>query len=163
MAALIECLLRVSGNSAFLNTFDKTFRSGHGPQWGDRPAPAGPHYSFHALFPVPEEVQRRGYDTAGRLWCSDYWESAGDLQEIQVKRVPGERRYHFFTPEKQPKNLVRVVSHDYPVLVFHLAALEHGGEQLHQYIFTNGRYHGGYCRNIEDAFAAIRKEMGFTP
>lgn len=163
MAALIECLLCVTGDTAFLNAFDKAFRSGHGPQWADRPAPAGPRYSFHGLFPVPEEVQRRGFDAAGHLWCSDYWESVGDLQEMQVKRVPGERRYRFFTPERQPRNLFRVVSHDYPVLVFRLAVLGHGGEQLHQYIFTNGGYHGGYCRNTEDAFAAIREEMGFAP
>lgn len=163
MAALIECLLCVNGDSAFLNAFDKTFRSGYGPQWADRPAPTGPRYSFHALFPVPEEVQHRGLDAAGRLWCSDYWDSVGDLQEMQVKRVPGERRYRFFTPERHPKNLVRIVSHDYPVLVFHLAVLERGREHLHQYIFTNGRYHGGYCRNTGGTFASIRKEMGFAP
>ena len=28
----IECLLSVSGDAAFLNTFDKAFRSGCGPQ-----------------------------------------------------------------------------------------------------------------------------------
>lgn len=33
----IECLLSVSGDAAFLNTFDKAFRSGCGPQWADRP------------------------------------------------------------------------------------------------------------------------------
>ena len=33
----IECLLSVSGDAAFLNAFDKAFRSGYGPQWADRP------------------------------------------------------------------------------------------------------------------------------
>ena len=33
----IECLLSVSGDAAFLNTFDKAFRSGCGPQWAERP------------------------------------------------------------------------------------------------------------------------------
>ena len=55
----IECLLSVSGDAAFLNTFDKAFRSGCGPQWADRPPNTKPRYSFHALFPVPEEIQRR--------------------------------------------------------------------------------------------------------
>jgi hypothetical protein len=54
----IECLLSVSGDAAFLNTFDKAFRSGCGPQWADRPPNTKPRYSFHALFPVPEEIQR---------------------------------------------------------------------------------------------------------
>ena len=48
----IECLLSVSGDAAFLNTFDKAFRSGCGPQWADRPPNTKPRYSFHALFPV---------------------------------------------------------------------------------------------------------------
>lgn len=89
----IECLLSVSGDAAFLNTFDKAFRSGCGPQWADRPPNTKPRYSFHALFPVPEEIQRRGFLKAGRLWCAGYWEAGGDLCEMQVKRVLGERRY----------------------------------------------------------------------
>ena len=101
--------------------------------------------------------------TAGHLWCPDYWESSGDLQNMQVKRVPGERRYHFFAPGRQPQNLFRIVSHDYPVLTFHLAVHKSSEECLHQYIFKNGGYHGGYCRDTGDAFAAIRKEMGFAP
>ena len=82
----IECLLSVSGDAAFLNTFDKAFRSGCGPQWADRPPNTKPRYSFHALFPVPEEIQRRGFLKAGRLWCAGYWEAGGDLCEMQVKR-----------------------------------------------------------------------------
>lgn len=163
MAALVECLLRVVGDSAFLNAFDKVFRSGHGPQWADRPKAADPHYSFHSLFPVPEDIQRRGFDTAGHLWCSDYWESPGDLQSMQVKRVPGERRYRFFVPEKHPQNLFRIVSHAYPALTFHLVALELREDRLHHYIFSDGNYHGGYRHDTGDSFAAICEEMGFAP
>ena len=61
---LVECLLQVTGDSAALNTFDKRFRSGTGPQWSDRPCDGTPRYSLHALFPVPEEIQRRGYQRA---------------------------------------------------------------------------------------------------
>ena len=42
---------------------------------------------------MPEEIQRRGFLKAGRLWCAGYWEAGGDLCEMQVKRVLGERRY----------------------------------------------------------------------
>lgn len=88
-----ECLLTVTGDTALLNTFDKAFRSGIGPQWADRPNSSVSRYSLHALFPVPEEVQCRGFSTAGRLWCESYWETEGDLRDMQVKRVLGERRY----------------------------------------------------------------------
>lgn len=159
----LECLLTVSGDTALLNTFDKVFRSGYGPQWADRPESEVPRYSFHALFPVPEDVQRRGFGTAGRLWCKDYWEAAGDLQNMQVKRVLGERRYRFFTPEKLPKNLFRVSSRDYPTLCFQLAALDSGEERLYHYIIKNGGYHGGYSQSRANSFAAMREELGFAP
>lgn len=120
----IECLLSVSGDAAFLNTFDKAFRSGCGPQWADRPPNTKPRYSFHALFPVPEEIQRRGFLKAGRLWCAGYWEAGGDLCEMQVKRVLGERRYRFFVWDTLPKNMFRVVSRHYPTLKFCLTALK---------------------------------------
>ena len=94
-----ECLLTVAGGAALLNTFDKAFRSGIGPQWADRPSSSVSRYSLHALFPVPEEVQCRGFSTAGRLWCESYWETEGDLRDMQVKRVLGERRYAEICPE----------------------------------------------------------------
>ena len=89
-----ECLLLVTGETVSLNTFDKIFRSGYGPQWSDRPRSHTAHYSFHALFPVPEAVQRRGFDAAGRLWCKEYWESSDDLLDMQQPaggRIPGGR------------------------------------------------------------------------
>ena len=133
----IECLLSVSGDAAFLNTFDKAFRSGCGPQWADRPPNTKPRYSFHALFPVPEEIQRRGFLKAGRLWCAGYWEAGGDLCEMQVKRVLGERRYRFFVWDNELT--------------------------LREYMIANGQYMGSYRRNETDAFAQIREGMGFQP
>ena len=70
----VECLLQVTGDAAGLNTFDKLFRSGKGPSWADRASDGVPRYSLHALFPVPEAIQRRGYGTAGHLWCGDFWD-----------------------------------------------------------------------------------------
>lgn len=62
---LVECLLQVAGDPAAPNTFDKQFRSGTGPQWSVRPFDGTPRYSLHALFPVPEDIQRRGYRRPG--------------------------------------------------------------------------------------------------
>lgn len=167
----IECLLSVNGDTAFLNAFDKNFRSGCGPQWADRPPSVTPRYSFHSLFPVPEEIQHRGFLKAGRLWCADYWEAGGDLCEMQVKRVLGERRYRFFVWDTIPKNMFRVVSRDYPTLKFCLSALIMDDKSelwdnemtLREYMIANGRYMGSYHRNENDAFAQIREGMGFLP
>lgn len=165
----VECLLLVTGETVFLNTFDKIFRSGYGPQWADRPRSHTAHYSFHALFPVPEAVQSRGFDTAGHLWCKDYWESSDDLRDMQVRRALGRRQYRFFVPDLPPKNFFRVVSHDYPTLTFKMAALIRdegspffeGRGTLHQYLLQDGRCSESQSLNRENAFSQIREEMGF--
>ena len=157
----IECLLSVSGDAAFLNTFDKA----------DRPPNTKPRYSFHALFPVPEEIQRRGFLKAGRLWCAGYWEAGGDLCEMQVKRVLGERRYRFFVWDTLPKNMFRVVSRHYPTLKFCSPAPPPAAPpapwapapHLREYMIAYGQYMGCYRRNETDAFAQIREGMGFQP
>lgn len=164
-----ECLLTVTGDTALLNTFDKAFRSGIGPQWADRPSSSVPRYSLHALFPVPEEVQCRGFSTAGRLWCESYWKTEGDLRDMQVKRVLGERRYHFFVPGNPPVNFFRVVSRTYPGLEFYLAAFGRDNDSwfgkfedaLHQYRFEGGAYAGSHSRDTEHTFDHLLKEMGF--
>lgn len=164
-----ECLLTVTGDIALLNTFDKAFRSGFGPQWADRPGSPVPRYSLHALFPVPEDVLRRGFSVAGRLWCESYWETEGDLRAMQVKRVLGERRYHFFVPGNPPVNFFRVVSRTYSNLEFRLSTFGRDEESwfgkfedaLHQYLFEGGAYTGSHSRETKHAFAHLMKEMGF--
>lgn len=65
MKGYVECLLQVMGDAAGLNTFDKLFRSGKGPSWADRASDGAPRYSLHALFPVPEAIQRRDMKQRG--------------------------------------------------------------------------------------------------
>lgn len=105
MKGYVECLLQVTGDAAGLNTFDKLFRSGKGPSWADRASDGAPRYSLHALFPVPEAIQRRGYETAGHLWCGDFWDVPDDLVDMQVKRLLGKRYYRFYTPGGVPENV----------------------------------------------------------
>ena len=120
---------------------------------------------------MPEEIQRRGFLKAGRLWCAGYWEAGGDLCEMQVKRVLGERRYRFFVWDTLPKNMFRVVSRHYPTLKFCLTALIKDDNSvlwdneltLREYMIANGQYMGSYRRNETDAFAQIREGMGFQP
>ena len=118
---------------------------------------------------MPEEIQRRGFLKAGRLWCAGYWEAGGDLCEMQVKRVLGERRYRFFVWDTLPKNMFRVVSRHYPTLKFCLTALIKDDNSvlwdneltLREYMIANGQYMGSYRRNETDAFAQI-KEKGWV-
>lgn len=156
-----ECLLHVKGDAAALNTFDKVFRSGLGPQWADRPSAGFPRYSLHALFPVPEDIQRRGYQLAGRQWCLDYWDASDDLCQMQVKRLLGERHYRFFTPSDVPDNVILRASHDYPLVQLCLISLgEDGGLQQRKY--HAGYYEGQFSPRGIAAFANIRTEMGFA-
>lgn len=160
---LVECLLHVSGDSAVLNTFDKQFRSGTGPRWADRPADESPHYSLHALFPVPEEIQRRGYETAGRTWCSDFWETPDDLTQMQVKRLLGERRYRFFTEKSAPGRVFWKASADYPTLHIGLALVSTEKHDYQRHLYHEGRYQASYVpHDAAEHFAALRKEMGFA-
>ncbi len=158
----VECLLQVTGDTAALNTFDKQFRSGTAPQWPDRAHDTAPRYSLNALFPVPEDILRRGYRTAGHLWCREYWETPDDLSQMRVKRLLGERSYQFFTLQSAPKNVFWKSSYEFPALHIKLALLgtEKGDFQIHSY--HEGYYQGGYSPHGVDHFAALRQEMGFA-
>lgn len=159
---LVECLLQAVGDSAVLNTFDKQFRSGTGPQWSDRPCDGTPRYSLHALFPVPEDIQRRGYQRAGKLWCQDYWKTPDDLTDMQVKRVKGERRYRFFTPVRAPTDVFWKVSSDFPTLKMRLVLLGTDRGDLQSRFYCEGTFQGSYSPNGAAGFVAIREEMGFA-
>jgi len=160
---MVECLLWVAGETAALNTFDKQFRSGTGPQWTDRPAGGTPRYSLHALVPVPEEIQRRGYQTAGRLWCEEYWETPDDLSRMQVKRILGERRYRFYTQKDAPKNVFCIASANFPTLRMELALLGVEKHDFQRHSYCEGAYQVCYApHDAAEHFAALREEMGFA-
>lgn len=160
---LVECLLRVAGDTVTLNTFDKLFRSGTGPQWSDRPADGKPRYSLHALFPVPEDVQCRGYEAAGHIWCDDWWDTPDDLTQMQVKRLLGERRYRFFTQKAAPNRVFWKVSSDFPTLRLGLYLVGPEKKDFQRYHYYEGRYQASYApHDAEENFAALREEMGFA-
>lgn len=162
MEGYVECLLQVTGDTAMLNTFDKLFRSGKGPSWADRAPDDAPRYSLHALFPVPEAVQRRGHETAGRLWCSDFWGVPDDLADMQVKRLLGKRHYRFYTPTDAPGNVFLKASYDFPLLHLRLVRLGKDREGLQSSSYHNGYYEGFSSPNGEHLFAGLREEMGFS-
>lgn len=158
----VECLLRVGSDTAALNTFDKQFRGGAGPQWTDRPSDGTPRYSLNGLYPVPDDVQRRGWQTAGHLWCREYWETPDDLARMQAKRLLGERRYRFFTRPDPPKNVFWKASLDHPTLRFRLILLGAGGSELQVHDFHEGYHQASYRPRAGGEFASLREKMGFA-
>ena len=153
----VECLLQVGGDTAALNTFDKQFRSGAGPQWADRQCNKTPRYSLNGLYPVPDDVQRRGWQTAGHLWCREYWDTPDDLVQMQAKR-----RYRFLTQPDPPKNVFWKASADFPTLRFRLILLGEGGSELQIHDFYEGYHQGSYQPRAGGEFASLREKMGFA-
>ena len=162
MEGYVECLLQVTGDTASLNTFDKLFRSGNGPSWADRVSDGAPHYSLHALFPVPEAIQRRGHETAGHLWCSDFWDVPDDLVNMQVKRLLGKRHYRFYTLGGAPENVFLKASYDFPLLHLRLIRLGVDRGDLQSHFYHGGYYQGSFSPNGESGFTVLREEMGFS-
>lgn len=156
----MECLLRVRGDAAFLNTFDSLFRSTPGPQWPDRESGEAPRYSLHGLCPVPENVRRRGYETAGKLWCKKAWGVEDDLWDMQARRRLGERCYRYYTTEGKPQNALYDASVRFPALTFQLAFQSRNWE-IERHSFRNGQRQSTYSHQTEDGLAPLREEMGF--
>lgn len=77
----IECLLSVSGDAAFLNTFDKAFRSGCGPQWADRP-PNTNVWHYGTVLPMESELFGGKAVSLSERLAEDHirtWSNEGDL------------------------------------------------------------------------------------
>lgn len=142
---MIECVLAVGGECTDVNGFDAIFRGGTPPQWSDQPDTEEIGYTLNALWPVPAAVEQRGYDSAGHLWCSEYWGSAGDLTRLTVRRGFQERVYRFFTPEAAPDGAIEYVSVRWPQAVFLLAYIDKDktlmdlGPCLHIHKLRNGQ------------------------
>lgn len=140
----MECVVRVLGDCVNVNTFDAAFRSLPPPQWIDRKKRAQPCYSLNALCPVPEEVLRRGYQTAGHLWCKQFWGSSDDLKLKYVRRGMGVRAYRITVPGKAPVKALSRASWTYPTVVIQL-----------QYIDTEP----SYLLSKEARSVVVRHEM----
>lgn len=120
----IECVMIVHGECANVNTFDAAFRSQPPPQWSDRKKSAQPRYSLNALCPVPEDILRRGYKTAGHLWCERFWGSTDDLKLKYVRRGLGVRSYRFTVPGKPPADALCCASWNHPAVIIHLQYID---------------------------------------
>lgn len=140
----MECLVRVLGDCVNVNTFDAAFRSLPPPQWSDRKKRPQPCYSLNALCPVPEEVLRRGYMTAGHLWCKQFWDSSDDLKLQYIRRGIGVRTYRMTVPGKAPVKALLCASWNYPTVVIQL-----------QYIDTEP----SYMLSKDAASVVVRHEM----
>lgn len=132
MAELCSCVLSAQGNFTAVNTFDAQFRGLPPPQWADRETGQTPRYSLNALYPVPEDILRRGHGAAGRLWCQRFWDTPDDVTAMTVKRGVGLRVYRFATPETPPVGALLYASFFAQGVTFYLTRLietEHRGER----------------------------------
>ena len=159
---LVECLLIVEGDPVNLNMFDHEFRSTPGPVWHDRKSDGVPKYSFHGLAPVPKSIQRRGFDTAGKLWCKDHWGLEADLEQMQIKRRPHLRCYRFFTCGTPKKELIwHAVNRHSMLRVVHVIASRMDA-RMYEHHYADGRYSHTTLSHVLDRFVAIRAEAGFV-
>lgn len=130
MADVVESVLIVTGDCTWVNTFDAAFRCGSGPSWADQPDDPKPCYSLHNLHPVPEDVQRRGYEKAGRLWCRRYWKCDGDLIRCAVLRGLNCRFYRMLTPGHAPTDAFSYAAYRFAPAQFQLVLIDPDKNQL---------------------------------
>ncbi len=87
-----------------------------------------PHYSFHALHPVPDEIVAQGFDMAGYNWCIANWGTKWNLAEdVMCEKVDDHLYvYHFDTAWGPPAIWLDHVAELFPELRFELAYHEPG-------------------------------------
>ena len=116
--------LTITGPQADIQAF-KTKAVGHSP-W-EEPEGEPDALNFHSLVPVPEEVLKAGYESAGYDWemgelglqMGSFW--SGILNEWE-----GRVEYEFYTAWSPPIEFLQTVAVQWPALVFVLAYEEPG-------------------------------------
>lgn len=98
--------------------------------------------SFHALFPVPEDIRRFPYDDGqankvremlglppsigGYTWESRYWGVKWGASDVDMHDEEGYLEYSFSTPWGPPIDFLNKIAKDFPELGFRLTYEEHG-------------------------------------
>lgn len=160
--------LVVSGEKSALESFDKAFK-GRGAYWGpdileiakakteaekkaiatrdykeflNRP----PYYTFNALYPVPEEILKKGYsgpgldnspDSCGYYWCIYNWGTKWDADIVFCVDNSSETEYVYRmeTAWSPPLALIEKTALRFPNLRFEIRFLETGLGFAGQFVF----------------------------
>jgi len=116
--------LTITGPEPDVQAF-KTKAVGHSP-WEE--AEGEPDaLNFHSLVPVPEEVLKAGYESAGYDWEMANWGCKWGASDPGVlEEWNGHVEYEFYTAWSPPEKFLQTVAVQWPTLVFVLAYEEPG-------------------------------------
>jgi hypothetical protein len=75
--------------------------------------------NFHSLVPVPEQVLKSGYESAGHLWETEHWGCKwGAAETAIVDECDGLIVYDFHTAWSPPIELLETTAKLFPALTF---------------------------------------------
>jgi Ferredoxin-like domain in Api92-like protein len=116
--------LTITGPEADVQAF-KTKAIGHSP-WSE-PEGDPDALNFHSLVPVPGEILKAGYESAGHDWEMANWGCKwGASGPTILGEWEGHVDYEFYTAWSPPIELLKRLSVQWPSLVFVLAYEEPG-------------------------------------
>jgi hypothetical protein len=116
--------LTITGPEADVQAF-KTKAVGHSP-W-EEPAGEPDALNFHSLVPVPKEVLKAGYESAGYDWEIANWGCKWGASDPEIRdEWENHVEYEFYTTWSPPIEFLQTVAVQWPSLVFVLAYEEPG-------------------------------------
>jgi hypothetical protein len=116
--------LTIMGPEADVQAF-KAKAVGHSP-W-DEPEGDPDVLNFHSLVPVPEEVLKAGYESAGYNWEKENWGCKWGPSDPEIlDEREGHVEYEFYTAWSPPEQFLQTVAVQYPKLQFVLEYEEPG-------------------------------------
>lgn len=136
-------------------------------------------YCLNALYPVPEEIARKGYSKIGYNWCWNNWDTKWDIywQEVSViypfdfnkkdnKKIEGSIIYVFDTAWSPVEKWLKKVSRDFPKLIFTLKYIEVGAAFVGQTTYIVGKaiekYYAEYIVDAELYYKLAYELFGYN-
>jgi hypothetical protein len=137
--------LTITGPQADIQAF-KTKAVGHSP-W-EEPEGEPDALNFHSLVPVPEEVLKAGYESAGYDWEMANWGCKwGAMNPTILDEWEGHVEYEFCTAWSPPIELLQRVSVQWPALVI-LLEYEEPGIGFKGIAKFQGEIHEDHCISL---------------
>jgi hypothetical protein len=133
-------LLRVSGPAADVRRFRDACR-GSAPDWDHTGSGTSQAFSLNALVPVPPDILRAGFDSAGYDWCIAHWGTKWDVDPQADWDDPDAVPLTLFfdTAWTPPLAWLTAVAAQFPMLAFQLVWQEPGGDLGGEALAEQGR------------------------
>jgi len=137
--------LTITGPQAVVQAF-KTKAVGHSP-W-EKPEKPPDVLNFHSLVPVPKEVLKAGYESAGYDWEMANWGCKWGASGPGILDEWGGRvEYEFYTAWSPPIEFLQKVAVQWPALVFVLV-YEEPGVAFRGLAKFQGEIHEDHCISL---------------